>query len=82
MGKFWISRNKGKKKFSPAPKGKKIAEKFGEKIELGYLGIPKSLGFSGYAARPEARRTRADMSHQPPNDAEKDQKIWEPTTHD
>ena len=32
-------------------KGKKIAEESEEKIEPGYLGIPKSLGFSGYAAR-------------------------------
>ena len=32
-------------------KGKKIVEEPEEKIEPGYLGIPKSLGFSGYAAR-------------------------------
>ena len=30
----------------------------------------------------ETRRTRADMSHYPPNDAENDQKTWEPTTHE
>ena len=31
MGKFWISRNKGKKKSSPALKGKKIARELKEK---------------------------------------------------
>ena len=67
---------------SPAPKGKKIVEELREKIELGYLRIPRSLGSSGYAVRPEARRRKADISYQPPNDAEKDQKIWEPTTHE
>ena len=82
MGKLWISRNKRKKKSSPAPKGKKIVEELGEKIELGYLRIPMSLGSSGYVVRPEARRRKVDISYQPPNDAEKDQKIWEPTTHE
>ena len=33
-------------------------------------------------ACPETQRMRVDMSHQPPNDAEKDQKTWEPTTHE
>ena len=52
MGKLSTSQNKEKKKSSLALKGKKIDEELGVKIELGYLGIPRSLGSSGYAARP------------------------------
>ena len=52
MGKLWTSRNKGKKKSSPTLKGKKITEESREKIERGYLGIPKGLGSLGCVARP------------------------------
>jgi len=75
MGKLWTSRNKGKKKSSPALKGKKIT---GEPKEKYWTNIPRDsqeLGilvmcnkarlklrqFKG--ACPETRRTRADMSH-------------------
>ena len=51
MGKLWTSRNKGKKRFNPVLKGKKIAKEPREKIELGYLGIPRGLGSSGCVAR-------------------------------
>jgi len=51
MGKPWALGNKEKKKFCPTLK-RKIAWEPREKTEPRYLGIPRSLGSSGYAAGP------------------------------
>ena len=50
-GKLWALRNK-EKRSSDQPLKEKIAGEPREKIEPGYLGIPKSLGSSGYAVGP------------------------------
>ena len=42
---------------SPAYQGQKSLEEPRERIGLGYLRIPKSLGSSGYAAKPEWIKT-------------------------
>ena len=38
-----------KEEVQPSPQGTKIAGESREKVELRYLGIPRSLGSSGYA---------------------------------
>ena len=83
MVSFGPYETKKKKGSSAQPLREKIARELIKKAEPRYLGISRNLGSSRYAARdqvglrqlkgacPWIQRTRADMSHQPPNDAKK-----------
>ena len=83
MGKLWISQNKGKKNSSPTFKGNKITRKPREK---NWTRIPRDSQKPGILemcskARLGLRQFKGACPNHPMM-LKKDQKIWEPTTHE